>query len=321
MKSYVYYNDIDPEVCDWTQKAINAGLLAPGLVDCRPIEQVRPEDIKEFRIRHFFSGIGGWQLALQASKLLNDISITTASCPCQGFSLAGKQGGKKDERHLWPIFFNLFKQSPTTILFGEQVASSLGKHWFDGESDSVADCLQNEGYSVGMAVLPACSVGAFHRRNRLYFGAINREIMVHSEKFGGDGRGSDKYTPTRDSEQPFGGGRSVCGAMGDSESGRRAIFQPENERASGREIDAFTDASASRVGPASYWNSAEWRLCADGKARAIEPGIRLLVDGLPSGTRKVALRGYGNAIVAPLATAFMDNFYDAAIEAGLWDIL
>lgn len=48
-----------------------------------------------------------------------------------------------------------------------------------------------------------------------------------------------------------------------------------------------------------FWSDYEWRTGADGKARRVKPGVRLLVDGLPG--RVGLLRIAGNAIVAPLA--------------------
>lgn len=49
----------------------------------------------------------------------------------------------------------------------------------------------------------------------------------------------------------------------------------------------------------SFWSDAEWLTGADGKARRAQPGIRLLAHGVPN--RVGRLRGYGNAIVPPLA--------------------
>jgi DNA (cytosine-5)-methyltransferase 1 len=49
----------------------------------------------------------------------------------------------------------------------------------------------------------------------------------------------------------------------------------------------------------SFWSDHAWLTCHDGKARRTKPGLPLLVDGLPG--RVAAWRGFGNAIVAPLA--------------------
>lgn len=53
-----------------------------------------------------------------------------------------------------------------------------------------------------------------------------------------------------------------------------------------------------------FWGSAEWINCKDGKARPIEPGTFPLAHGTPE--RVGRIRGYGNAIVAPAAAAFIE---------------
>jgi DNA (cytosine-5)-methyltransferase 1 len=95
----------------------------------------------------------------------DDRPVWTGSCPCQPFSSAGKQKGKADDRHLWPIWFRLIRESKPAIIFGEQVAAAITHGWWD----DVAAGLEAEGYSCSAAVLPACSVGKPHKRDRLGF--------------------------------------------------------------------------------------------------------------------------------------------------------
>ena len=160
-----YYNEFDPFAANWLRELIKDGLIAPGVVDERSITEVVPSDLDEFTQCHFFAGIGGWSIALRLAGWPDDRPVWTGSPPCQPFSVAGKQKGNDDERHLWPAFFNLIrKQAPTTV-FGEQVASAIRHGWFD----SLQTDMENQGYSTGMAVLPACSVGAPHKRDRLWF--------------------------------------------------------------------------------------------------------------------------------------------------------
>lgn len=56
------------------------------------------------------------------------------------------------------------------------------------------------------------------------------------------------------------------------------------------------------------WGTADWLLCQDGKWRPVEPGTFPLADGTPQ--RVGRLRGYGNAIVAPQAAAFIAAFME-----------
>lgn len=71
---------------------------------------------------------------------------------------------------------------------------------------------------------------------------------------------------------------------------------------------AFSEPSGDRRRNGSFWSDAEWLACHDGKARRTQPGLRLLVDGLPG---RVGLwRIAGNAIVAPLAAEVIAAFLD-----------
>jgi DNA (cytosine-5)-methyltransferase 1 len=53
-----------------------------------------------------------------------------------------------------------------------------------------------------------------------------------------------------------------------------------------------------------FWEAADWLRCRDAKWRSVEPGTFPLADGVPARVGK--LRAYGNAIVAPLAQAFIE---------------
>ena len=160
-----YYSEFDPFAAAWLRNLIEDGLIPEGDVDDRDIRDVDPKDLKGYTQCHFFAGIGGWSLALELAGWPTTRSVWTGSPPCQPFSTAGKQLGQEDERHLWPTFFNLIRECQPPTLFGEQVATAIGHGWFD---DLRAD-LEAEGYAAGMVVLPACSVGAFHKRERIFF--------------------------------------------------------------------------------------------------------------------------------------------------------
>ena len=63
---------------------------------------------------------------------------------------------------------------------------------------------------------------------------------------------------------------------------------------------------AERGGASSFWSSAEFIECADGKARRVEPTIFPLAHGIPN--RVGVLRGSGNAIVPQIAAEFVKSF-------------
>jgi DNA (cytosine-5)-methyltransferase 1 len=182
-----YYNEHDSKVAAWLRELIKAGFIPAGDVDERSIAEVKPNELRHYTQCHFFAGIGGWSLALQIAGWPADRPVWTGSCPCQPFSTAGKGLGDKDERHLWPVFFDLIRQCRPELVFGEQVANAIGKGWLDGIS---AD-LESENYTCGATVLGAHSVGSPHIRQRLYWGAAKQseewQRVIHSCECDEDG--------------------------------------------------------------------------------------------------------------------------------------
>jgi len=180
-----YYNEIDPRAAQWLRSLIAEGLIPEGHVDTRSITEVTPNDLRNYTQCHFFTGIGGWSLALQLAGIPSTTRLWTGSCPCQPFSTAGKGLAQADERHLWPVFFNLIRQCRPELVFGEQVASAIGKGWLDGVSTD----LESENYACGATVLGSHSVGAPHIRQRLYWVAYSqlqheRSTQPHGERAG-----------------------------------------------------------------------------------------------------------------------------------------
>lgn len=169
MTARAYYNEIEPFAADWLESLIGRGLIAPGEVDRRSIEDVQPDDLDGFTQCHFFAGIGGWSLALRMAGWQDDWPVWTASLPCQPFSAAGLQKGADDDRHLWPVFHALLTQRAPAVCFGEQVASRAGLEWWDGVSDD----LETAAYTSAAVDLCAAGAGAPHIRQRLYWVAYS----------------------------------------------------------------------------------------------------------------------------------------------------
>jgi DNA (cytosine-5)-methyltransferase 1 len=190
-----YYNEINKHAAQWLRNLIAKGLIAPGDVDERSILEVKPDDLRSYTQCHFFAGIGGWSYALRLAGWPDDRSVWTGSCPCQPFSAAGHQRGSEDERHLWPAFFGLIRQRRPAKVFGEQVAGAAGFAWWD----HVAADLESEGYAAAAADLPACSVGAPHARQRIYW--------VASDAAGEHGESYGLLEPSGEWRPPFAVGR------------------------------------------------------------------------------------------------------------------
>lgn len=213
-----YYNEFDPKAAAWLRELIKNNLIPPGEVDERSITDVSANDIRHYTQCHFFAGIGGWPIALRLAGWPDDRPVDTGSCPCQPFSSAGKQLGEQDERHLWPVWREIIRERRSPVVFGEQVASKLGREWLSG----VFADLEDVGYAVAGADLCAASCGAPHIRQRLFWVA-----NATSEGWERDGREPER------SADVFTGAKKEIRAFG--------FQQPEGLCASGRLADASND--------------------------------------------------------------------------------
>jgi DNA (cytosine-5)-methyltransferase 1 len=312
MKPAAYYNEIDPFAAQWLRNLIAGGHIAAGEVDERSIEDVRPDDLKGFTQCHFFAGIGVWSHALRLAGWPDDKPVWTGSCPCQPFSSAGKGDGFADERHLWPAFQWLISECKPQHVFGEQVAASNANEWFD----LVQADLEGMDYAFGITPFTSASIGAPHIRERAYW-------VAHA---------NGKHEPsTRDASWPT--ARIGCGeidGMGNANISRLE-GHVRNDGSAGRERQSGSVTEASVLnGPLEvngFWRDADWLFCRDEQWRPVEPGAFPLVarfaKGLGHGksslralagrNRTIRLKGYGNAINAYAAAAFIE----AAMQAVL----
>ncbi len=322
MCTSAYYNEFDPKAAAWLRQLIKNGNITPGEVDERSITEVNANELIGFDRVHFFAGIGTWDYCLNQSGW-GDRPIWTASLPCQPFSAAGKVLGKSDERHLLPHFIELVRQCKPATLFGEQVSAAIRHGWLDDLYAEMEAC----DYAIGSAIIGAHSVGAAHIRQRLYwvansvgdgdqrtFGRINGE--ANSSKI------VDRPNVTQSGES-CGAGANVCG-MADTISKQQE--QP-NERPSsvfGASMQSEECvAGSSDIRATSY---IDWIYCRDNKYRPVKSGIKPLVDGIARGmvyssdssepinanatqeARVMRLKGYGNAIQAQTAMAFINAY-------------
>jgi len=326
----VYYNDADPAICAWLRELIAARLLPAGQVDERSILEVEPTELRGFAQCHFFAGIGGWPYALRLAGVGEDLSVWTGSPPCQPFSQAGQRKGQDDDRHLAPAFLRLVAACGPEFVFGEQVASAAvlgpvgsaartategaaGWAWFD----AVAAGLEAASYAVAAADLPAAGIGAPHIRQRLFFGAVALEPGGLGDGLGAGSQG--RVGMPGGSDQCTARPAGLAGGMADGDGrvaghgqiqrGRQYRCEPQDSEA-GELVDvADSDGINATDG---VWRDPDWLLCRDGRWRPVEPGTFPLADGIPG--RMGLLRGYGNAIVPPLAAEFVTAFLESLPE-------
>lgn len=90
------------------------------------------------------------------------LTLFPEDSPCQPFSVAGKQRGKEDDRYLWPEMVRIIKELRPTWVIGENVAGIVKMALPDILSEMEA-C----GYRTRTFLVPACAVGARHRRYRV----------------------------------------------------------------------------------------------------------------------------------------------------------
>jgi DNA (cytosine-5)-methyltransferase 1 len=106
------------------------------------------------------------------TKYANRIDILTGGFPCQPYSSAGKRLGKEDERHLWPEMLRAIREIQPRWVVGENVLGLV--NWNGGlVFNEVQTDLETQGYEVQPYVLPAVSVNAPHRRDRVWFVAYS----------------------------------------------------------------------------------------------------------------------------------------------------
>lgn len=129
------------------------------------------------------------------------IDVLTGGFPCQPFSYAGKRGGQTDDRYLWPEMLRVIDEVRPTWVVGENVAGittmvesceitemgsettlfeeSNGVHRFRSEHtftiERICRDLESKGYFVQPVLIPACAVGAPHRRDRVFIIAHNSD--------------------------------------------------------------------------------------------------------------------------------------------------
>jgi len=221
---------------------------------------------------------------LQADGLI-PIDLLTAGYPCQPFSIAGKQRGTDDPRHLWPDIFRLVKECrPAVVLFENvegHIRLGLDEVWSD---------LEDEGYAVRTFNIPAAGVGAPHRRNRLWIVGFNlaftdsqrrKQWPLHGCVKDIDGLPTDKLNDRYQIRcQAAGRGDPRSTAVADTDAGYNAK--------NGEVCPRGDPTDTSRV--EQFWKT---------DPSTLESGVGRMAHGIPKRVDRV--KALGNAIVPQIA--------------------
>ena len=139
------------------------------------------------------------------------VTVLTGGFPCQPFSYAGRRAGAEDDRYLWPYMFRCIDQIQPDWVVAENVAGILtmveqgevsqvasSADLFDTGNDirgyrlretftlqRICDDLESHGYTVQPVLIPACAVGAPHRRDRVFIIGRRNNVPRNSDDLGG----------------------------------------------------------------------------------------------------------------------------------------
>lgn len=255
---------------------------------------------------------------------LRTVDVISGGFPCQPFSVAGKRQGRHDDRYLWPEMCRVIDELRPTWVVGENVAGLLSmaepvgrphleSHTFSRLADDdhyeavytqqermllggILQDLEAVRYAVQPFVVPACAVGAPHRRDRLF-------IVAHANSRGCMDRKYEKHTAETGEQTQ----RKPCGRSEDvadtDPKGLQGFQQHDAYSASrAKESHGPTGECGENVSnPACklrQWNVKAWRRrtgLADGSWWSTEPGVGRVADGVPN--RVDRLKCLGNAVV------------------------
>jgi DNA (cytosine-5)-methyltransferase 1 len=107
------------------------------------------------------------------SKYHGTINVISGGFPCQPFSVAGKRKGASDNRYLWSEMLRVLHEVQPQWIVVENVCGLLTLQSGMVFERVCAD-MENAGYTVQSFVIPACAIGAPHRRDRIW-------IVAHAD--------------------------------------------------------------------------------------------------------------------------------------------
>lgn len=206
------------------------------------------------------------------------ITLISGGFPCQPFSTAGKQKSHSDDRFLWPQMLRLIKEIRPRWVLGENVTGIINL-----ALDDVLISLESAGYTARSIVIPACSVGAYHRRERVF-------IIANSMY-------SFPSTKQKCKREEMGQRENI---MGHGQEQRLAGFMAlsASERLE-RHARPILSWEGNRLTSSNWW--------------PIEPGVGRVAHGIPR--RVDRLKSLGNAVVPQQVYPILKLIADYESEA------
>lgn len=231
------------------------------------------------------------------------IDIVAGGPPCQPYSQAGKRRGTADDRHLWPEMLRIIKELrwPTWVII-ENVTGIVGM-----VLDDVLDDLEKENYETQSFIIPACSVGAWHRRYRVF--VVAHSSIERKRKLSVQQGRSLKTNPDIN-----GCGKNVSDAneFNDNDTGHGTSQISQFETSEIFDAVSNTNEQRSQGYGELRERAGEW-LAWKGRRPfqniwESEPDVGRLAHGVP--TRVAKLKALGNAVVPqqiyPIFKAIME---------------
>ena len=197
------------------------------------------------------------------------VDIISGGFPCQPFSVAGKQRGKEDDRYLWPEMVRVINELRPTWVVGENVAGIVRMALPDILSE-----LETCGYRTRTFLIPACAIGARHRRYRVaivgyseHNGSSSTEITRSNQKTGRGQQERKKKAGKSSGTGKSGNGQDVGRAESMENSGYCGCGEQKNVREQpGR-------AESERTGKTVANSHTERELQSPGSEQDIRNGV------------------------------------------------
>jgi DNA (cytosine-5)-methyltransferase 1 len=251
--------------------------------------------------------------------------LLTGGFPCQPYSISGKRKGKEDNRHLWPEMHRAIREIQPRWIVAENVYGLI--NWSGGlVFHEVQTDLEASGYEVWPYVLPACAVGAPHRRDRVWIISrlisdsnsngfqFAKEFEKRLENNGNNislnefnsfyGTGDASNTNIGGLERPKKGRRNSEYVEWDSKF-RDASDTNSNIRCKGRLYEDKPEKTEGYISScdARHFRKETWdNFPTQSPVCSRDDGLSNRLDGITfSRWRKESIKAYGNAIVPQVA--------------------